>query len=167
MYMINKKFEFSYAHRVHNQALTGNKECSCRRIHGHNGVITVELGLDSLTRDMVLDYNELNFFKKFIDTFIDHRLIIDENDPMFSLLIPSPYHVVDSRFGFSKICKQGEYESDAEKELFDSIVLISCCPTSENFCKMIYDALKNEVACVFRVSWSETGKTDAYYYEKN
>lgn len=172
MYTISKEFQFSYSHRVWNQELSDSQECKCRHLHGHNGVLTIELSSNTLTRDMVLDYNELNHIKAFVDSFIDHRLIMDKNDPMLKFLI-SPYAVMESKYGFNKIKKQGfnkikkqgVYLCDEEQELYESIVLIECCPSSENFCRILYKELKKDCSFISWVSWSETPKTNASYWE--
>lgn len=76
MYTITKQFAFEAAHR-----LTGlPPEHPCSRLHGHS--YRVELVLQSETLDyrgFVLDYRELDPFKQYVDTYLDHR---DLNDWM-------------------------------------------------------------------------------------
>jgi len=162
MYKISKQFGASYGHRVWNQTLNDGQVCKCRRLHGHNSVIELELESDSLTNDMVLDYNELKMFKSFVDEYIDHRTILDINDPILNHL-NLKYLICAPKFGFSKVDALYPFSDDAERELYESIILIDCVPTSENFCRLIFNGLKGIVPQLSSVSWSETEKTNASY----
>ena len=91
MWEISKEIGFDYGHRVHNQSL--NKEysvdddCVCKHLHGHRGTLQVFLSGDELVKGMVTDFKHLNWFQKFIDDNIDHKFIIDRNDPWFDNII--------------------------------------------------------------------------------
>jgi 6-pyruvoyltetrahydropterin/6-carboxytetrahydropterin synthase len=91
MWEISKEIGMDYGHRVHNQSL--NKEysmdddCVCKHLHGHRGTIQVFLSGDELEKGMVTDFKHLNWFQKFIDDNIDHKFIIDRNDPWFDNII--------------------------------------------------------------------------------
>jgi 6-pyruvoyl-tetrahydropterin synthase len=164
MFVIEKAFQVTYGHRIATQTLSDNRECQCRRLHGHGGSLVIELSSKNLVRGMVLDYNELDIIKAFIDKFLDHRMILDKDDPMLNYLIKE-YEIVDSQWRFSKIRKSNDYEDLVEQELYESLILIDCEPTSENFCKILYNELKQIIPWVSKVSWSETGKTNATYME--
>lgn len=86
-WVIDKEFEFDYGHRVHNQTLDTDYSidgaCVCRHLHGHRGKVRVYLSSDQLTRGVVTDYKHLNWLKNFLDQQIDHKFIIDINDPWF------------------------------------------------------------------------------------
>ena len=89
---ISKEFDFCYGHRVWSQTL--NTEFSldgclkCRHLHGHQGKILVYLEASELKDGMVTDFKHLNWFKQFIDDVLDHKFILDVNDPLFSTLLP-------------------------------------------------------------------------------
>ena len=89
---ISKEFEFCYGHRVWSQTL--NTEFSldgclkCRHLHGHQGKILVYLEASELKDGMVTDFKHLNWFKQFLDDTLDHKFILDINDPLFSTLLP-------------------------------------------------------------------------------
>ena len=93
MWEISKEFDFCYGHRVWSQSL--NVEFSldsclmCRHLHGHQGKVIVYLKSDTLKSGMVTDFKHLNWFKKFLDDVIDHKFIIDINDPLFATLLPN------------------------------------------------------------------------------
>lgn len=80
MFKIRKEFHFSASH-----VLAGlPEEHPCSRLHGHNYVITVELGVRK-TKDLtgpgfVQDYRELDIIKNFIDNTLDHRHLNDVFD---------------------------------------------------------------------------------------
>jgi len=164
MYLISKEFGFEYGHRVWNQELSNGGLCKCRHLHGHSGSLTVEIGSEKLHRDMVLDYNELSFVKEFVDLYLDHRMILDYSDPIIPQMLgvsESELVLDEMQWGF---CKIKCYGGDAvRKELFDSIVLIDCVPTSENFCRIIYEGLAETGVPVSRVRFKETLKTEASY----
>lgn len=89
---IDKSFDFCYGHRVHNQTL--NAEFSvdtclaCRHLHGHQGQIKIMLEGDKLEQGMVTDFKHMNWFKVFLDDVLDHKMILDINDPILEHEIP-------------------------------------------------------------------------------
>ena len=89
MYTIDKQFEFEYGHRVWTQTLDErfslDNRCICRHLHGHHAIVKLHLAAKELTDGMVTDFKHLNCFKQFLDDVLDHRFIIDENDPLFLL----------------------------------------------------------------------------------
>jgi 6-pyruvoyltetrahydropterin/6-carboxytetrahydropterin synthase len=73
MFRIRKQFHFSAAHQL--EGLQPNHPCS--RLHGHNYIVEVQLestGFTELTpTGFVRDYRELDEFKHYLDTQVDHR----------------------------------------------------------------------------------------------
>lgn len=89
---IDKSFSFCYGHRVHNQRLdtkfteSGDACLACRHLHGHEGLVKVFLTGPSSnvkTTGMVTDFKHLGWFKNFIDDTLDHKFIMDLQDPLF------------------------------------------------------------------------------------
>ncbi len=111
---IMKSFEFCYGHRVWNQVLSRNKECACRRIHGHSGKIDLIITGSELVRGMLIDFNELAVIKEFVDRTVDHRFLIDADDPLLESLM------------------RLDVSGSLRDELFDSLVVLPFVPTSEN-----------------------------------
>src|SRR5437764_14600119 len=77
MFRVSREIDFCYGHRLLNY------DGKCKYLHGHNGraVITIEAaGLDD--RGMVLDFSDIkNVVSLWIDENLDHRMILNRNDP--------------------------------------------------------------------------------------
>ncbi|MCA9496157.1 MAG: 6-carboxytetrahydropterin synthase [Nanoarchaeota archaeon] len=74
MFKISKEFHFSASHQLP-QMPDGHP---CKRLHGHNYVIIIELMSYELDEyGFVLDYHELDGVKRFIDDVLDHRHLND------------------------------------------------------------------------------------------
>ncbi|RLD76977.1 MAG: hypothetical protein DRJ15_14400 [Bacteroidetes bacterium] len=84
---ISKTFSFDFGHRVFSQTLNTEFSidglCACRFMHGHTGTVGVYLEGGELTKGMVTDFKHLNWFKKFVDDYLDHKFILSLNDPWF------------------------------------------------------------------------------------
>lgn len=147
---IDKKFDFSYAHRVHsqdlNKILSGMSENPCRRIHGHNAIVKVGLSTQTLdSRGFVIDFNEIKWFKKFLDDVLDHRMIIDLNDPLLHRQIPGidKLKLIKMTEGYYLI--KEEFNDPLDVEFYSSFVLVDFVPTSENFCKWFFDIVSDKL----------------------
>lgn len=74
MYRIVKKFHFSASHIL--DSLPPDHPCA--RLHGHNYTVEIELESEKLNSNgFVVDYSDLNLFKKIIDSELDHRHLND------------------------------------------------------------------------------------------
>src|SRR5918992_2846257 len=77
MFRVTREILFCYGHRLLNY------EGKCKYLHGHNGraVITLEAPrLDE--RGMVLDFTDIKrVVAAWIDDNLDHRMILQRNDP--------------------------------------------------------------------------------------
>lgn len=92
MYTIKKRFDFSASHVLACLA----PEHPCSRMHGHNYQIILELKSDSLNEaGFVKDYRELDMFKQWVDTELDHRHLNDvfEVNPSAENMAASIYHL--------------------------------------------------------------------------
>jgi 6-pyruvoyltetrahydropterin/6-carboxytetrahydropterin synthase len=125
-------------------------ECACKHLHGHSYVIKVFLGADTLDQSaMVTDFKNLNFMKEFVDSVLDHKFMIDVNDPNFELITGvSSNHVkavVDRNINFTNlgsIWPAGSIspqvgDNDTVQLHRNSFVLVNFVPTSENICKYL------------------------------
>ncbi len=166
---IDKSFDFCYGHRVWSQELeeefAGAMECQCRRLHGHQGKVVIFLTAphDSLRlkHGMVTDFNHLNWLKKFIDDNIDHKFIIDRNDPLFGMMKTATDHV-DGTIG-----ELDPAASSAAREYDESFYEVDFVPTSENLAKWMFDLVHKKMAPlgvrVSKVEWWETPKSRSTY----
>ncbi len=72
-YTISKDFDFCASHQLVYLAET-QPDHKCARLHGHNYVVRVEITSHKLNDDgFVIDYNELKWFKEYLDDQFDHR----------------------------------------------------------------------------------------------
>ena len=90
MWKISKSFEFNYGHRIATQQLNEefslDEPCKCRFLHGHTASIEVTLQSEKLDEGgMVTDFYHLTWLKEWIDKNIDHKFIIDINDPLMKI----------------------------------------------------------------------------------
>jgi 6-pyruvoyltetrahydropterin/6-carboxytetrahydropterin synthase len=82
MYQVAKCIEFCYGHRLLNY------EGKCRHLHGHNGRVEIEVTGEALDhRGMLTDFGDIKrVMKVWIDENLDHRMILNEGDPMLPII---------------------------------------------------------------------------------
>ena len=170
---ISKTFDFCYGHRVWSQTLNGDfseDTClKCRHLHGHQGEIEVKLSLlDSsspLVNGMVTDFKHLGWFKKWLDTTLDHKFIMDKNDPLFMELfeVESSYLIIDeytkSLFGsrhdqfsqievidLSQLLREKIQYSPSRIEMLEGMIFVPFVPTSENIARWIANLVNVKIS---------------------
>jgi len=131
MFQVTREIDFCYGHRLLNYA------GKCKNLHGHNGkaVITIEAPtLDE--RGMVLDFSDIKrVVNHWIDTNLDHRMILHRDDPARSAL----------------------------EELGEPLFLLEVNPTAENIAKLIFDFAKSQDFPIVECLLWETPKCYATY----
>lgn len=172
---ISKEFEFCYGHRVWSQSL--NTEFSldpclkCRHLHGHQGKILVYLEANELKDGMVTDFKHLNWFKQFIDDVLDHKFILDINDPLFATLLPNVKK--ENLITFPQDYKLVDLTQFTEdeihiSELFESYIIVDFVPTSENlsawFLKIVQEKMNKLNVKVSHIEFLETPKSKSTFY---
>ena len=147
MLTICKSYKFCYAHRIWCQELSGNKECTCRRAHGHSCTVDVYFGSEELNKGMIVDFNELKVIKEFLDGFVDHRFLMDIEDPLLKswmekyglkmedLEVNSAGFVFDTK----------SFKDECEIEFFNSLVILPFVPTSENLALWLFSVVEGLV----------------------
>jgi len=191
MWKISKRFDFCYAHRVHNQSLDETLSlgsgCKCRHWHGHQGAYTISVSGEYLENGMVIDFKNLSFVKDIIDTYLDHKTIVDQNDPVLSLMLSEDILTDDlmtnsvfydgTNLNISVIDKLSSPSADdfspkstVLNEYLDSFVFVDYVPTSENLAQWMYGVIMRILYKYFperkfdvEVEFSETPKTSAIY----
>lgn len=181
LHTISKKFDFCYGHRVWSQTL--NAEYSedtclkCRHLHGHQGEIEVFLrpdlteSSDKLINGMITDFKHLGWFKKWIDNVLDHKFIMDINDPLINYEI-YPFLSTKSLFtahpeGYKTINLQGR-DHDLTVPLvekFEGMIFVDFIPTSENLSRWLAEIIDNKMAPIgvrcYGVKFNETPKSQS------
>ena len=172
MWEISKEFDFCYGHRVWSQSL--NTEFSldgclmCRHLHGHQGKVIVYLKSDTLESGMVTDFKHLNWFKKFLDDVLDHKFIIDINDPLFEILLPSieKKDLISFEEGYKRV-NLSDFKNEI-LELYESYIIVDFVPTSENISawllKIVQEKMKKIDIKVSKIEFLETPKTKSTFY---
>ena len=131
MYRVTKEIRFCYGHRLLNY------DGKCRHLHGHNGLVEIELSAPSLDpRGMVMDFEDIKrAVQTWIDRELDHKMLINRADPLLPTLQTSqePCFVIEGN------------------------------PTAEAIAKLIYDYAKSHGFPVTRVTLWETDSSFATY----
>ena len=182
---ISKQFNFAYGHRVWVQKLESEfaleRKCVCRHLHGHEAEVHVHLEGDELDpQGMVTDFLHLSWLKKFFDETVDHKFIIDKNDPLYRKLVgenmrsPSglrlvPVEVPGTDYVAGHVVDSGPHmdPSSPDWEYLESFFIVDFIPTSENLSKWVYDLTTPKMAKlgvkVGEVEWWETPKSCSRY----
>lgn len=195
-WVIDKSFDYCYGHRVWSQTLDPKyslDSClACRHLHGHQGKVKLFLGANNLKHGMVTDFKHTNIFKKWLDDTLDHKFIIDMNDPLFENLAGNILLTTDNNLPWYEnlmVDYNSEYDfarpdldhitdilsklniSDAQKqalfEKYEGIIIVDFIPTSENICKFIYEVANKMLnglgIDVVAVEYWETPKSHCRY----
>jgi len=131
MFTISRQFTFCYAHRLRSHS------GKCANLHGHNGTVNIELRNSQLnSQGMVTDFIDVkNSLGNWIDATLDHRLLLEESDPLIAIL----------------------------REHGEQVLVLPVEPTAENLAKLIYDQAETFGLPVCSVSVWETEKCAAEY----
>jgi 6-pyruvoyltetrahydropterin/6-carboxytetrahydropterin synthase len=130
-FQVTKVIEFSYGHRLLNH------DGKCRHLHGHNGLVEVDLDAEALDKmGMVIDFSVVNdVVKAWINENLDHRTLLRHDDPLTPLLqgAGEPLFTMDEN------------------------------PTAENIAKLIWTAARDAGLQVAEVRLWETSTSRAAY----
>ena len=169
--IISKTFEFDYGHRVWTQKLNQkyslDNRSVCRHLHGHRGVIQVMLKGPVLPDGMVTDFKHLNWFKKWVDDHIDHKFIIDINDPMIAMIIPNYRTFGLIKHKYFQTIDLKSIKDQTMIEILEGYCIVDFVPTSENlskwFHKVVDDKMKKLNVKTHGIIFKETPKSTSYY----
>jgi 6-pyruvoyltetrahydropterin/6-carboxytetrahydropterin synthase len=130
-FQVSKVMEFSYGHRLLEH------EGKCRFLHGHNGLLEVDVGAEELdSQGMVVDFGRIaEVVKAWVNDNLDHRLLLSRADPLVSVLQAQgePVYVMDDN------------------------------PTAENIARLIWRAAQERGLRVSEVRLWETATSRASY----
>lgn len=175
---IGKEFSMCYGHRVWSQELIeGYSEdmcLACRHLHGHQGTIIIHLSDNGLTNGMVTDFKHLGWFKKWLDNTLDHKFIMDINDPLLNHELGEHHHEIKSSLinhpgGFWTINNPLNWDPNpAVGEKFEGMVFVDFVPTSENLSKWIFNIVQEKMnkinVNVDHIEFFETPKSRSTYH---
>ena len=175
MYIIDKTFEFCYGHRVWTQKLDANYandlKCACRHLHGHEGKVQVFLEAEELKDGMVTDFRHLEWLKKWLNDHIDHKFVMDKNDPLLDVLFPRDpevneiplYLSAGSNLKLAGAWYDYTGTDSVKKELYEGLLVVNFVPTSENFAFWLAELVSFKMrplgVKVRKVEWWETPKS--------
>src|SRR5262245_29040911 len=131
---VTKAIDFCYGHRL---VRHGGK---CRHLHGHNGLVEVEVAAKELDEQkFVVDFETLrDLLKRWIDEHLDHRMILSRHDPLVPVLE-----------------KAGE-----------PLYLMDEDPTAENLARLIFRVAREHKLTMREVHLWETPSSCATYTKK-
>ena len=93
MFKVTKVIHFCYGHRLLHY------EGKCRYLHGHNARVEIELASEKLDhRGMVVDFIDMKQkIQGWIDSALDHKMLLNKADPILSYLeqIQEPVVILD------------------------------------------------------------------------
>lgn len=176
LWEISKEFDFCYGHRVWSQTLNEDfslDSClACRHLHGHQGKVIVHLCSDRLEKGMVTDFNHLNWFKKFLDDTLDHKFIIDINDPLFETMLPhykDKSNLVLHKEGY-KTPNLNYVKDEATHilEMYEGFIIVDFVPTSEEISAWLLKVVESKMKAfnvkVSHIEFLETPKSKSVVY---
>jgi len=103
MYLVTKRIEFCYGHRLLDY------DGICKHPHGHNAVVEVDVRTDRLDkRNMVADFADIKrVVKGWIDRELDHKMILRHDDPLVPPLeaLGEPIYKLESNPTVERIAK--------------------------------------------------------------
>jgi len=159
---IDKSFDWCYGHRVWSQELnadfTGSEgTClACRHLHGHQGKLKVMLEGDTLERGMVTDFKHLGWMKNFIDDVLDHKFIMDINDPIITHEVPEICEDGQLNIAGCVMHDEGYWTPNLEHlekavppavfEKYEGMVFVDFVPTSENLSAWLLKIAQKKMA---------------------
>ena len=184
MHEITKDFSFCYSHRVWSQTVDDEFTCGrrpkCRHIHGHEGNVSITLDGDIQEDGMLLDFTWLQWFKHWIDEYVDHKFIVDVNDPLLDEIVglDDPHRIMTytqqlpltEGAGNLPAFRFDPQDEDSLGPVLCGFVFVQFIPTSENLAAWVADIVAHKLSDRFSghiysvtVEWQETPTSVAKY----
>jgi 6-pyruvoyltetrahydropterin/6-carboxytetrahydropterin synthase len=135
MFRVTREIPFCYGHRLLDY------DGKCRHLHGHNGTAVITIEAPALDRlGMVMDFSQIKrVVSTWIDTELDHRMLLHRDDPVLPAL----------------------------RQLGEPVVVLDVNPTAENIARLIYDYASAQGFPVVEVKLWETENCYATYTGPN
>ncbi len=168
MFQISKEIGFDYGHRVQFH------KSKCFHPHGHRARVVAYCDADNVISGgeqtgMVLDFSFLKeVLTSYVHDALDHKFIISiHDDKMMDVFFPNitNYSHLENQLkgkNFLKIVNPAGF----------NMVIIEPTPTAENFAKLIFNEIKEEIrsrsnqnATLTKIEFWETPTSCAFYSE--
>jgi len=178
--------EFDYGHNVWTQdldeKLSCGSQCKCKWRHGHRGKVIAYLTADTLSgaeENMVIDFNDMKIMTRWIDSTLDHKYIVDINDPANFDTFSHFWSEKNNSFKPGTLIKKPEGNWIVDPKVYadmpeilqtkyESYVIVPFVPTSEQLSRWMYDVMTSLMEStgvkVHKIEWYETPKSRATYY---
>ena len=128
MYLVTKRIEFCYGHRLL------DNDGVCKHPHGHNAVAEIDVRTDQLDRrNMVADFSDIKrLVKGWIDRELDHKMILRHDDPLVAPLkqLGEPMYLLESNPTVERIAK---LIFDQSNELGFEVIAVRVWETPSSF----------------------------------
>ena len=128
MYLVTKRIEFCYGHRLLDY------DGVCKHPHGHNAVAEIDVRTDQLDRrNMVADFSDIKrLVKGWIDRELDHKMILRRDDPLVAPLkqLGEPMYLLESNPTVERIAK---LIFDQSRELGFDVAAVRVWETPSSF----------------------------------
>ncbi len=119
MNIISKEFHFSAAHQLYGLA----PDHPCARLHGHNYVVRIFLkGEPDPKTGFVVDFNELDVVKEFIDGYWDHRNLND-------------YFTINKKSENTTVENMSRFLYNTFKDVFPQLYAVEMSETPKTNCR--------------------------------
>ncbi len=185
-WVIGKEFDFCYGHRVWSQQLIEGYSTDlclkCRHLHGHQGKVIVKLTAEKLENGMVTDFKHLGWFKKWLDDVLDHKFIMDINDPLLIHEFPEFKKLSQTSDMKNYVDYTAEFSywtitagilakvSPEVREKYEGMVFVNFVPTSENISNWLYEIVSKKMEKINIATHSvvlyETPKSSSEYFSE-
>ena len=128
MYLVTKRIEFCYGHRLLDY------DGVCKHPHGHNAVAEIDVRTDQLDRrNMVADFSDIKrLVKGWIDRELDHKMILRHDDPLVAphKQLGEPMYLLESNPTVERIAK---LIFDQSRELGFEVIAVRVWETPSSF----------------------------------
>ena len=174
---ITKEFNLSYGHRVWSQVLNPefsiDSKCACRHLHGHNMTVLVTLLGTELRAGMITDFKHLNWFKKWLDDFLDHKFIMDKSDPELNHIFSCVAFNSEEEFlqNFQKqefnLFTPNMRRFDNHREIYEGLVIVPFIPTSELLSMWFYNIVSKKMEKILKENFAQVDSVRIFETSKS
>jgi 6-pyruvoyltetrahydropterin/6-carboxytetrahydropterin synthase len=122
---------------------------------------------------MITDFKHANWLKVFLDEVMDHKFLVDMDDPFLKTFLLERLDFKGPLFshtdGNYKIINPSAYKDNPtfEHEIYEGLVIVPFVPTAENFSKWLFNIVDEKMSAIgvttSKVEFYETPKCKSVY----